>query len=122
MPSEHVDPLRALKQRVVPQGGHPLLSGPRPRARARQPEPRRARAADAITICVAAPAYVGTDLAHQRDQLRWFGGMVGNHVADLVARYGTTGPVPHALTDYIAGRQGYDYAHHGRAGNPEADF
>ena len=39
-----------------------------------------------ITMCVAAPAYVGEDLAHQRDQLRWFGGMVGNHVADLVAR------------------------------------
>src|SRR3984885_1156738 len=29
-----------------------------------------------LTICVAAPAYIGTDLAHQRDQLRWFGGMV----------------------------------------------
>ena len=76
----------------------------------------------AITICVAAPAYVGTDVAHQRDQLRWFGGMVGNHVADLVARYGEDGPVPHELTDYIKGREGYDYAHHGRAGNPSTDF
>jgi probable F420-dependent oxidoreductase len=76
----------------------------------------------AVTICVAAPAYVGTDLAHQRDQLRWFGGMVGNHVADLVSRYGTAGPVPQALTDYIKGREGYDYSHHGRAGNPSADF
>jgi probable F420-dependent oxidoreductase len=77
---------------------------------------------DTITICVAAPAYVGTDLAHQRDQLRWFGGMVGNHVADLVARYGEDGPVPRVLTDYIKGREGYDYAHHGRAGNPSTDF
>jgi probable F420-dependent oxidoreductase len=77
---------------------------------------------DALTICVAAPAYVGTDLAHQRDQLRWFGGMVGNHVADLVARYGEDGPVPHELTDYIKGREGYDYAHHGKAGNPSTDF
>src|SRR6266446_661667 len=77
---------------------------------------------DDITICVAAPAYVGTDLGHQRDQLRWFGGMVGNHVADLVGRYGEDGPVPHELTDYIKGREGYDYAHHGRAGNPSADF
>lgn len=75
-----------------------------------------------ISICVAAPAYVGDDLPHQREQLRWFGGMVGNHVADLVARYGESGPVPHELTDYIAGREGYDYAHHGRAGNPSADF
>jgi probable F420-dependent oxidoreductase len=80
------------------------------------------RPADAVTMCVAAPAYVGTDLPHQRDQLRWFGGMVGNHVADLVARYGTAGPVPHELTDYIRGRHGYDYAHHGRAGNPSTDF
>jgi probable F420-dependent oxidoreductase len=75
-----------------------------------------------VTICVAAPAYVGPDLAHQRDQLRWFGGMVGNHVSDLVARYGVDGPVPHALTDYIEGRKGYDYAHHGRSGNPDVDF
>ncbi|WP_216216215.1 TIGR03842 family LLM class F420-dependent oxidoreductase [Amycolatopsis aidingensis] len=75
-----------------------------------------------ITICVAAPAYVGTDLPHQREQLRWFGGMVGNHVADLVARYGDSGTVPRELTDYIAGRQGYDYAHHGRSGNPSTEF
>ncbi|GAA3435440.1 TIGR03842 family LLM class F420-dependent oxidoreductase [Kutzneria kofuensis] len=76
----------------------------------------------AVTICVAAPAYVGSDLAHQRDQLRWFGGMVGNHVADLVSRYGEGGAVPKALTDYIRGREGYDYSHHGRAGNPSTDF
>jgi probable F420-dependent oxidoreductase len=77
---------------------------------------------DSITMCVAAPAYVGDDLAHQRDQLRWFGGMVGNHVADLVSRYGKDGPVPLALTEYIEGRKGYDYAHHGKAGNPSTDF
>jgi probable F420-dependent oxidoreductase len=75
-----------------------------------------------VAICVAAPAYVGPDVAHQRDQLRWFGGMVGNHVADLVSRYGTSGPVPHELTDYIEGRKGYDYSHHGRASNPSTDF
>ena len=89
---------------------------------------RRAAAAasrdpDDLYVCVAAPAYVGDDLAHQRDQCRWFGGMVGNHVADLVDRYGDTGEaVPRALTDYIEGRQGYDYADHGRAGNVHTDF
>ncbi|MHB1930702.1 MAG: TIGR03842 family LLM class F420-dependent oxidoreductase [Acidimicrobiales bacterium] len=77
---------------------------------------------DAVTVCVAAPAYVGDDLAHQRDQCRWFGGMVGNHVADLVSRYGQDGDVPSALTDYIEARRGYDYAHHGRAGNPDTEF
>ncbi len=76
-----------------------------------------------ITICVAAPAYVGDDVAHQRDQVRWFGGMVGNHVADLVARYGQeSGMVPHELTAYIEQRQGYDYRHHGRSGNPDTEF
>jgi probable F420-dependent oxidoreductase len=75
-----------------------------------------------VKVCVAAPAYVGEDLAHQRDQCRWFGGMVGNHVADLVARYGEDSEVPHALTDYIKAREGYDYSHHGRAENPSTDF
>ncbi len=79
---------------------------------------------DAITFCVAAPAYIGSedDLAHMRDQCRWFGGMVGNHVADIVARYGTDSQIPQALTDYIAGRQGYDYNQHGQAGNTHAEF
>jgi probable F420-dependent oxidoreductase len=76
-----------------------------------------------VTICVAAPAYVGEDLGHQREQLRWFGGMVGNHVVDLVNRYGTDeSKVPRALSSYIEGRREYDYAHHGRAGNPTTDF
>ncbi|MGW1868888.1 TIGR03842 family LLM class F420-dependent oxidoreductase [Streptomyces mauvecolor] len=76
-----------------------------------------------ITICVAAPAYVGDDLPHAREQCRWFGGMVGNHVADLVSRYGEhSGLVPEALTEYIKARQGYDYSHHGRTGNPDTAF
>jgi probable F420-dependent oxidoreductase len=79
-----------------------------------------------VKICVAAPAYV-TDgsaghLAHGRDQCRWFGGMVGNHVADIVERYGDNSEVPKALTDYIKGRQGYDYNEHGRAGNSHTTF
>ena len=76
----------------------------------------------ALHVCVAAPAYVGDDLAAQREQLRWFGGMVGNHVADIVERYGADSGLPDALTDYIAGRQGYDYSHHGKPGNPTTDF
>ncbi|MFH8613417.1 TIGR03842 family LLM class F420-dependent oxidoreductase [Streptomyces sp. NPDC018029] len=76
-----------------------------------------------VKICVAAPAYVGDDLAHAREQCRWFGGMVGNHVADLVAKYGEhSSMVPEALTSYIKARQGYDYSHHGRAGNPDTAF
>jgi probable F420-dependent oxidoreductase len=89
----------------------------------RQAAERAGRDPDSVAICVAAPAYVGDDLAHQRDQCRWFGGMVGNHVADLVARYGADGAsVPAALTSYIEGRQGYDYNEHGRAGNTHTTF
>lgn len=81
---------------------------------------------DAVKICVAAPAYVTEDISHARDQLRWFGGMVGNHVADIVDRYGDGGEgggvVPQALTDYIKGRKGYDYNDHGQAGNTHTDF
>jgi probable F420-dependent oxidoreductase len=81
---------------------------------------------DDVYMCIAAPAYV-TDgspeqHAHARDQLRWFGGMVGNHVADIVERYGDSGVVPQALTDYIKARKGYDYNEHGQAGNSHADF
>ncbi|MFF4933924.1 TIGR03842 family LLM class F420-dependent oxidoreductase [Streptomyces griseofuscus] len=83
---------------------------------------------DEVSICVAAPAYVTADdspeaLAHARDQCRWFGGMVGNHVADLVSKYGAhSAQVPEELTEYITSRQGYDYAHHGRSGNPDTEF
>jgi probable F420-dependent oxidoreductase len=79
---------------------------------------------DEITFCVAAPAYVGDDVKHMRDQCRWFGGMVGNHVADIVAKYGAKddSAVPATLTSYIEGRQGYDYNEHGQAGNPHTDF
>ncbi|MEO6943816.1 MAG: TIGR03842 family LLM class F420-dependent oxidoreductase [Lacisediminihabitans sp.] len=75
-----------------------------------------------IKFCVAAPMYIGTDVDHMRDQCRWFGGMVGNHVADIVAKYGDGGTVPKALTDYIKAREGYDYNEHGLAGNSHTSF
>ena len=84
---------------------------------------RQGRAPGSVATAVVAPAYVGDDIAHQREQLRWFGGMVGNHVADLVKRYGeSSSSVPKVLSDYIRDRADYDYSHHGRAGNPSTDF
>jgi alkanesulfonate monooxygenase SsuD/methylene tetrahydromethanopterin reductase-like flavin-dependent oxidoreductase (luciferase family) len=78
---------------------------------------------DDISICVVAPAYVGDDLEHQCENLRWFGGMVGNHVADMVKRHGEDhDKIPKDLSDYIREREGYDYEHHGRSGNPSTDF
>lgn len=60
----------------------------------------------AVKFCVAAPMYIGDDWEHMRSQTRWFGGMVGNHVADIVSKYGEGSTVPKALTDYIWSRAG----------------
>ena len=80
--------LRAQGRRLHPPArrpGDPALDGGSTSA----PPPRRPAATRTSSpICVAAPAYLGDDLAHAREQCRWFGGMVGNHVADLVKRYG----------------------------------
>ena len=134
-------PHRRLGRGVRPEGAGPHRRGrrrvhpPAGRSPHRRVDHRRSATAaaaagrnpDDVYICVAAPAYVtdGSEEAHAhaRDQLRWFGGMVGNHVADIVARYGESGgAVPQALTDYIKNRQGYDYNEHGQAGNTHTDF
>jgi probable F420-dependent oxidoreductase len=94
-------------------------------AAVRQAAEQAGRDPMSVKICVAAPAYVGDDIEHQRDQCRWFGGMVGNHVSDIVARYGAGGAdIPKALTDYIARKKDYeyDYNEHGRAGNVHTEF
>ena len=75
-----------------------------------------------IKFCVAAPMYVGDNIEHMRNQTRWFGGMVGNHVADIVAKHGESSDVPKALTDYIRLREGYDYNSHGKASSEHVDF
>jgi probable F420-dependent oxidoreductase len=74
-----------------------------------------------IKVMAAAPAYLSDDLAHARDQVRWFPALVSNHVVDLVHRYHDA-ELPAALTDYIAARENYDYAHHGRTGSENAEF
>ena len=39
-----------------------------------------------------------------------------------IACGGSGATIPRALTDYIKAREGYDYSHHGKAGNPTTDF
>ncbi len=73
-------------------------------------------------VMSAAPAYFGSS-----DECiaatRWFPAMVGNHIADIVERYGAdTTEVPKSLTAYIEKRRGYDYKKHGRSDNPYLDF
>jgi probable F420-dependent oxidoreductase len=75
-------------------------------------------------VMSAAPVWVG-DLSQARAQTRWFPAMVGNHVADIVERYGRDGGgsgIPQRLTDYIEGRKGYDYLHHADKDADHLDF
>ena len=74
-------------------------AGSRPRSRrtspSASPRPR------------TSPTAAEAGLAHGREQCRWFGGMVGNHVADIVARYGD---------DERRGAAGADRLHQGSRG------
>lgn len=87
----------------------------------RQGAEEAGRNPDDIKVMSAAPAYVTDDLAHAREQVRWFPALVSNHVVDLVKRYATT-DLPQALVDYIEARDHYDYADHGRTGAEHAGF
>lgn len=73
-------------------------------------------------VQAAAPAWTGSR-TEGRDATRWFPAMVGNHVADIVEKYGTEREdIPKSLTEYIKGRKGYDYSKHGQSDNPYLDF
>ncbi len=74
-----------------------------------------------IQVMSAAPTFVSDDMARARENCRWFGAMVGNHVADLVERY-RSGELPPELTAYIRDRKGYDYHHHAVIGSENAQF
>ncbi len=69
------------------------------------------KSATGYKVMSAAPVWVG-DMQKAREQTRWFPAMVGNHVADIVEKYGKGGDIPTRLTNYIEGRKGYDYRHH----------
>lgn len=73
-------------------------------------------------IMSAAPVWVG-DMDKAREQTRWFPAMVGNHVADIVEKYGMeSDDVPVSLTRYVEGRKGYDYKEHADKDADHLDF
>ena len=77
---------------------------------------------EALECIVCAPSHISDDLAHARDQVRWFPAMVSNHVMDLIERYGFDGDIPSELTEYVKVRRGYDYADHSRVGAKHGEF
>ncbi len=73
-------------------------------------------------IMAAAPAFIGP-MEQCIEQTRWFPAMVGNHVADIVEKYGTDSElVPKSLTGYIERRKGYDYRQHADKNADHLDF
>ncbi len=73
-------------------------------------------------VMSAAPVWVG-DMETARAQTRWFPAMVGNHVADIVEKYGMDSPdIPQHFTAYIEGRKGYDYHEHADKDAAHLDF
>jgi probable F420-dependent oxidoreductase len=85
-------------------------------ARARDAATEAGRDADALAPVVCAPAVVDSDLPRWREETRWFPAMVSNHVKDLIARYGTDGEIPRALTDFAQAVKEYDYSDHSKVG------
>ena len=92
------------------------------RERLEQAAKAAGRKREDIQIMAAAPVWVG-DRAKGREQTRWFPGMVGNHVADIVAKYGNASDhIPSRLTSYIEKRKGYDYKNHANKDADHLDF
>lgn len=66
-----------------------------------------------IKIMSAAPVFINKNKDECRKHVKWFPAMVGNHVADIVTKYGESGgTVPEAFTKAISGRKDYDYRQH----------
>ena len=84
--------------------------------RARAAAVNAGRDPNVLAPIVCAPAVVDADLPRWRDETRWFPAMVSNHVKDLIARYGTDGEIPSALTDFAQAVGAYDYSDHSRVG------
>ena len=73
-------------------------------------------------IMSAAPVWIG-DMEKGREQTKWFPAMVGNHVSDIVEKYGMeSDDIPHYFTQYIKDRKGYDYGKHADKDSGHLDF
>ncbi len=69
----------------------------------------------------AAPGFISDDVEEARDEVRWFGALVGNHVADLL-RHHDPATLPADLIAYVENRSHYDYREHTRQGTDHAAY
>lgn len=69
----------------------------------------------------AAPSFISDDRVQAREEVRWFGALVGNHVVDLL-RHHDPETLPQDLIAFVEGRSGYDYTEHTRQGTDHAAY
>lgn len=76
--------------------------------------------AEVAVICCTA-TYISDDLETGRAQVRPFGALVGNHVAEVIRNNGSDS-MPADLEAFIAERPDYDYLHHVRSDSDQSRY
>jgi probable F420-dependent oxidoreductase len=74
-----------------------------------------------IVIHCATATYISDDRDLARNETRWFPGLVGNHVADIL-RHHDPDVLPDYIAEYVAARTDYDYRHHATRGHDHAEY
>jgi probable F420-dependent oxidoreductase len=74
-----------------------------------------------ITVHCSAATYISDDLDEAREKTRWFGALVGNHIADTL-RHHDKDDLPDALFQYVHNRPEYDYYQHGHPGADHSKY
>jgi probable F420-dependent oxidoreductase len=72
-------------------------------------------------VQAAAPSFISEDRQEARENLRWFGALVGNHIADLL-RHHDPAEIPEDLRAYVEGRTSYDYREHTRLNTEHSHY
>jgi probable F420-dependent oxidoreductase len=76
---------------------------------------------DDLVLHCATATYVSDDLDEAREQCRWFGAVVGNHIADIL-RHHAAESLPDELISYVEGRGEYDYREHAEVGSDHSRY
>jgi probable F420-dependent oxidoreductase len=74
-----------------------------------------------LQVIASTATCVSDDLEHARDQIRPFGAVVGNHVAEVLRNNGRDS-LPAELEAFIADRPDYDYLHHVRSDTDQSAY
>jgi len=74
-----------------------------------------------LSVVCSTATYVSDDIALARDQVRPFGAVVGNHVAEVLRNTGANS-LPPELEAFVANRPEYDYAKHVHREEEQANY